>query len=203
MRRQRARLALVAGMLALAVAACGGAGPAPDSPAGVVTTAVGLAAAKDLAGLSALACAGQQQTIQQLLSMPASLGAGVLPGVDLPTVMAAVRLDASGVKVGDAVVSGEEAQVPVSGSVKVTFDKAAMKPIVEKLMAARGTPMSSDQLDALLKGLADYGQDVPLDQQIRLVREQGAWRICQTSLGTAPPIGSPTLPSPPAPSASS
>jgi hypothetical protein len=173
------------------VAACGASGPAPDSPAGVVTTAVAMAAAKDVAGLSALACAGQQQTIQQLISAPLSLGAGLLPGLDLPSMMAAVRLDASSVKVGQAVVTGDEANVPVSGSVKVTFDKATMKPIVQQLMAARGTPMSSDQLDALLQGLADYGQDVPIDQQLHLVREQGAWRICQSSLGPLPSIGFP------------
>jgi hypothetical protein len=105
--------------------------------------------------------------------------------------MAAVRLDASSVKVGQAVVTGDEANVPVSGSVKVTFDKATMKPIVQQLMAARGTPMSSDELDALLQGLADYGQDVPIDQQLHLVREQGAWKICQSSLGPLPSIGFP------------
>jgi hypothetical protein len=197
----RSRLVLVALVLfALPiVAACGASGPAPDSPSGVVTTAVARAAAKDVAGLSSLACAGQQQAIQQLISAPATLGAGLLPGIDLPTVMAAVRLDASGVKVGDAVMSGDAADVAVAGSVKVTFDKATMKPILEQMMAARGTPMSSDQLDGLLQGLADYGQDVPIDQRLHLVREQGAWRICQTSFGAPPFIGFPL----PRPSASS
>jgi hypothetical protein len=188
-RRVVLALALFAPVL---VAACGSSGPAPDSPSGVVTTAVAKAAAKDVAGLSALACAGQQQTIQQLISMPESLGAGLLPGVDLASVLAAVRLDASGVKVGDAVVAGDAADVAVSGSVKVTFDRATMKPILEKVMAARGTPMSSDQLDALLQGLADYGQDVPLNQAIHLVREQGAWRICQTSFAPVPAFPAPS-----------
>jgi hypothetical protein len=196
----RSRLVVAAIVLLATVifTACGASGPASDSPSGVVTTAVARAAAKDVAGLSSLACAGQQQMIQQLISAPAALGAGLLPGIDVAAVMAAVRLDASGVKVGDAVVSGDAADVAVSGSVKVTFDKATMKPIVEQLMAARGTPMSSDQLDALLQGLADYGQDVPIDQQLHLVREQGAWKICQSSLGPVPSIGFPL----PLPSAS-
>jgi len=188
-RRAVLALALLATVL---VTACGSSGPAPDSPSGVVSTAVAKAAAKDVAGLSALACAGQQQTIQQLIAVPESLGAGLLPGIDLPSVLAAVRLDASGVKVGDAIVSGDAADVTVSGSVKVTFDKATMKPILEKVMAARGTPMSSDQLDALLQGLADYGQDVPLNQPIHLVREQGTWRICQTSFAPVPGLPAPS-----------
>ena len=161
----------------LALAGCSS-GPATDSPSGVVTTAVDLAVKKDFAGLQALACAGQQQAITNLIGLPTGLGAALLPGVDIQSVIDAVRLDASGIKVGDAIVTGDEAQVPLTGSVKVTFDQATMRPILEKLMAARGTPMASGQLDALLQGLQDYGQDVPLDQQVRLVREQGTWKIC-------------------------
>ena len=42
--------------------------------------------------------------------------------------------------------------------------------------------MSDDQLDSLLKTLATYGQDVPIEESIRLVRESGAWKICQESV---------------------
>jgi hypothetical protein len=188
----RSRLVVLALIVSVLVAGCGASGPAADSPSGVVTAAVARAAAKDVAGLSALACAGQQQAIQQLISVPGSFGGTLLPGVDVGAVMAAVRLDASGVKVGDAVITGDAADVQVSGSVKVTFDKDTMRPILEQVMAARGTPMSPDQLDALLQGLADYGQDVPLDQAIHLVREQGAWRICQTTFSPVPAFPAPS-----------
>ena len=185
--------------LVIVLAGCSS-GPAADSPSGVVASAIDLAAKKDLAGLQALACAGQQQAITNLIGLPASLGSGLLPGVDVGSLIDAVRLDTSGVKVGDAVVTGDEAQVPLTGSVKVTFDKATMRPIIEKLMADRGTPMSSGQLDALLQGLQDYGQDMPLDQQVRVVREQGAWKVCPTGLVPLP-SGIP-LPSDMAPAAS-
>jgi hypothetical protein len=183
--RRRRHVLLVAAALLVALAGCSS-GPAADSPAGVVTTAVDLAAKKDVAGLQALACAGEQDAITNLIGLPTGLGSALLPGVDIQSVIDAIRLDTSGVKVGAAVVTGDEAQVPLTGSVKVTFDKATMRPIVEKLMAARGTPMSSDQLDGLLQGLQDYGQDVPLDQQVRVVREQGAWKICPTGLVPVP-----------------
>ena len=42
--------------------------------------------------------------------------------------------------------------------------------------------MTDAQLDALLKTLETYGQDVPVDQTIRLVREGGAWKICQDAI---------------------
>ena len=44
--------------------------------------------------------------------------------------------------------------------------------------------MTDEQLDALLKTLEAYGQDLPLDESVRLVREDGAWKICQEAIPT-------------------
>jgi hypothetical protein len=164
-------------VFALLVAACGGPAAADEATA-VVKTAVDRAGAKDIAGLQALACAGRAEELKTLIGLPSQLGGVLLPGVDTSTLVDAVRLDVSGLTVGAAVVTGDAALVPVKGSLKVTFDKDAMRPILEKLLAAQGTKMSPEQLDALLSGLADYGQDLPFDQQIKVVREQGAWKVC-------------------------
>ena len=61
----------------------------------------------------------------------------------------------------------------------MTFDAAAMRPILRQVLESQGTTMTDEQLDALLKTLASYGQDIPLDQSVRLVRESGTWKICQ------------------------
>jgi hypothetical protein len=185
--------ALVPLLLSLLVVACGGAGPA-DEAAAVVKTAVALAGAKDIAGLQALACAGRAEQLTTLIGLPAQLGGTLLPGVDTATLIDAVRLDVSGLTVGASVVTGDTALVPVSGSLKVTFDKTVMRPVVEKLMAAQGTKMSPEQLDALLSGLADYGQDLPLDQQIKTVREHGAWKVCPDLPSPSASPGMPGLP---------
>jgi len=174
------RWVLVAIVLVVA-GACGG-GPAPDSPAGVVRTALDKAAAKDLDGLRALACAGQEDVIRQQLGLPAGLGDAILPGMDAAALVDAVQLDVSKVKIGDAVVSGETAAVPLKGDVGVTFDAAKMRPILKQLLETQGRSMTDEQVDALLKGLAAYGQSVPLDQSIRLVRESGAWKVCQETI---------------------
>lgn len=180
-RSRGAQIALVISLvLTLIVAACGSPAPA-EGPSGVVQAAVQKAGAKDLDGLRALACAGQEDAIRNLIGLPAGLGNALLPGIDTQAIIDAVRLDVGGVKVGDAVVTGDTAEVPVSGSLKVTFDATAMRPILETIMKGRGTPMTSAQLDGLLQGLQDYGQDVPLDQQIRLVRESGTWKVCQAA----------------------
>lgn len=186
----RWRIAAGLVVLAVSIAACKGDGPQPSGPSAVVIDAVYKAGAKDIAGLRALSCAGQEDTIRSLVGLPSSVTGALLPGVDLQTVIDAVTIDTSDVKVGDAVVTGDTAEVPVTGSVRVTFIATAMRPIVEKLMADRGTPMSSPQLDALLQGLQDYGQDVPLNQEVRLVREAGTWKVCQASLGPPSSAGS-------------
>jgi hypothetical protein len=180
----RRRLAAIAASLALllAVAGCAPGVPA-DSPAAVVNDALAKVAAKDVDGLRTLACAGQEDLIRDQLGLSSALGAGdLIPGLDTQALLDAVALDVRNVKLGDPAIDGEIAQVPVSGTLKVTFDAATMKPILKQLLATQGTTMTDDQLDALLRTLAAYGQDIPLDQSVRLVRESGAWKICQDTV---------------------
>lgn len=189
----RHSLAAVAASLALllAVAACAPAAPA-DGPGAIVSTALAKVAAKDVDGLRTLACAGQEDLIRDQLGLPAAMGADLLPGLDTKALLDAVVLDVSKVKLGDAAIDGDVAQVPVSGTLKVTFDSVAMKPILKQLLESQGgSTMTDEQLDALLKTLEAYGQDLPLDQTVRLVRESGAWKICQDTAGAPGASASP------------
>jgi hypothetical protein len=166
-------------VLAALVAACGGGGAAADSPEGVVRTALDKMAAMDLEGLSGLACAGQEEKIRDQLGLPGGLGGELLPGLDTQELLDAIKLDVSDVTVGTATVDGDVAQVPVEGDLGVTFDAEAMRPLLRELLGAQGGSMTDEQLDALLAGLEAYGQSVPLDTDVRLVREDGAWKVCQ------------------------
>lgn len=174
--------ALLVAVTVFALAACGS-GPAADSPAGVVRAALDKVAAKDLEGLRTLACAGEEDRIREQVGLPTGLGDAILPGIDAAALVDAVQLDVSKVKIGDATDSGTVSVVPLTGDVGVTFDAVKMRPILKQLLASQGRTMTDEQADALLKGLAGFGQSVPLDQSIRLVRENGdrngAWRICQ------------------------
>ena len=171
------------GMLALvlAVSACGP-GSAADGPGAVVDQALAMTAAKDIEGLRTLACAGQEEMIRDQLGLPGAVGAGLLPGLDTQALIDALRLDVSAVKAGEPAIDGDVAQVPVTGTLKVTFDAVAMKPILRQVLEQQGTTMTDEQLDALLKTLEAYGQDVPIEQSVRLLREDGAWKICQDSV---------------------
>ncbi len=176
-RTRRAGRVLAAAALVVTVAACV---PTPsDGPEFVVIEALDKVAAKDLEGLRPLACAGQEDRIRDQLGLPGGVGGELLPGLDTQALVDAIQLGVDGVKTGEPVIDGDVAQVPVTGTVKVTFDAAAMRPILRQVLAQQGTTMTDEQLDALLKTLEAYGQDVPLDQSVRLVREGGAWKICQ------------------------
>ena len=185
-------LVLVAG-----IAACGGAPPpATDGPEAVVHEALAKTAAKDLDGLRGLACAGQENLIRDQLALPGlSGGSELFPGVDTNALLAAVNVDVGGVQVGNATIDGDVATVPVTGSIKVTFDSVALKPILKAALEGQGASMTDAQLDALLATLQSYGQDVPLSQAIRLVRENGAWKVCQETIST--PGSSSAVPSAP------
>lgn len=191
--RPRSSRLLVRLVLALAIAAalaaCAPAEPA-DGPVSTVNQAIDLAAKKDLDGLRGLACAGQEDMIKDQLGLSGSLAdvaAGMLPGLDVQKLLGAVSVDVKKLKAGKAAIDGDTAEVPVSGSVKVTFDKATMGPLLKQVLAANGTTMTDDQLNALLDSMEAYGQDFPVDQTVRLVRENGAWRICQDTLASPSP----------------
>ena len=174
------RLIPVVAALALVIVAgaCAPAAPA-EGPAATVSDALARVAAKDVDGLRALACAGQEDAIRDQLGLPDAMGGELLPGLDTEALLDAVGLDVSDVVFGDAVIEGDVAQVAVTGTLGVTFDADAMRPLLRDVMEQQGTTMTDEQLDALLKMLEAYGQDLPLDESIRLVREDGAWRICQ------------------------
>lgn len=174
-----ARAALLLAILVLA--ACGG-GPAADSPAGVVQTALDRMAAKDLDGLRSLACAGQEDIIRDQLGLPGAVGEELLPGLDTDELLDAVVVDVEALDVGEATVDGDVAQVKVSGDIGVTFDAEKMRPLLRRVMEASGQSMTDEKLDALLASMESFGQDVPMDESIRLVREGDAWKICQETV---------------------
>jgi hypothetical protein len=177
--------AILALSMLLLVAACSSS-PAAGGPEAVAQDALAKVEAKDIEGLRGLACAGQEDLIRDQLSLAGMVpGSDLLAGLDLQVVLDAVAVDVADVEIGAAVTDGDVAQVPLSGTMKVTFNADAMRPILEQLLESQGATMTDDQLDALLKTLESYGQDVPVDQSLRLVREAGAWKICQEEL-TAP-----------------
>ena len=179
-----ARLLATIFVLPILAAACSGGSPlggGGGDPAAVVSDALTKVAAQDINGVAALACAGQADAIKSQFDLSGQLGDS-LPGVDASALASAVHIDTSGVKVGTPVVNGDAAQVPVTGSMKVTFDTEKIRPIFKQMMEAQGgASMTDAQIDALIDTVAGSGQDVPLNETLDLKKENGAWKICETT----------------------
>ncbi len=51
------------------------------------------------------------------------------------------------------------------------------------MLEHQGTTMTDEQLRRAARARSQsYGQDLPLEQSVRLVREGGAWKICQAAI---------------------
>jgi hypothetical protein len=170
-----ARLLLLALLGALTVAGCGG--PASDSPTGVARLALERLGDGDLEGLGELACTGQADLVRERLGLAGNL-ADLLPGFNVDALVQALRLDTGGLAVDDETISGDRATVRVHGDVALSFDAEVMRPILRQVIEAQGGVVDDQMLDALLAGLRTFARDVPLDETLTLVREEGAWRIC-------------------------
>jgi len=174
-------------ILPLLIAACSG-GPGAASggdPAGVVKDALAKVAAKDVNGLANLACAGQADQVREQFDMAGQL-ASFAPDANPQDIVDSIAIDTSGVTVGSATVTGDTAAVPVSGTMKMTFDKEKLRPIIKQVLQAQGggAQLSDAQIDGFLDQMGGAGQGVPVNESMTLKQEGGAWKICEPSSGS-------------------
>ena len=161
------------------IAACGGAAlVGGDDPAGITRQALTDLQAKDLTKLTDIACAADKADIAN--SFTGGLG-NALPGADPNQVLQAVNIDTSKVTVGTPVVNGDTATVPLSGSMHIQIDTEKIKPIVKAALASQGLPNDDATVTAALSVMGSAaGQDIPMDSQpLKLVKENGAWKVCR------------------------
>ena len=181
--RPARQLALLIAALALALAACGGAGPLAGGgggdPASVARQALADLAAGDVTKLTDLACAASKEDIAK--SFTGSLG-DLAPGTDPSVLLQAIRIDTSKVTVGQATVTGDTAVVPLNGSMTISIDEEKAKPIVQAALQAQGAPADDAAVQAAMGFLSAFeGQPIPLDQPLTLKQENGAWKVCDAA----------------------
>lgn len=167
--------------LALVVAACGGA-PGGGSPTAVVQSALDRMAAKQLDQLPDLACAAQRDRIAQEFDLTGGM-AGAMPGLDADALLDAMTFDVSKVVLTEGTVSGDSAEVQMTGTIGIDLDAAKMREVLRPVLEGQGLPTDDASLDAMLAGLEGMAQSVPLDETVQVVREDGAWKICDTDFG--------------------
>lgn len=171
--------AVLAGIIVLAVAlaACSGAANT-STPKGVMEEALRLVADKDTDGLTALACEAQKDTVAEQFDFAGGLTGSLGVDVDPDKILDAIEIDVSKVAVAETNVSGDTATVQLTGSMSMVIDEEAFKDVIREVAEQQGTPIDDAQLDALLGMMGSFAQDIPMNETVDLVRENGAWKIC-------------------------
>lgn len=175
--RHRMVVAVLAVVALSVVAACSGAADA--SPKGVVEQALRHVENKDTEALTALACAARRDEIAEQFDLTGGL-AGALPiDIDTDALLDAIEIDASKVVATEKSVDGDAAVVGLVGTIGITIDEDAFKDVMRAFAESQGIEIDDAQLNTMLLMLGRFTEAIPLDLDVDLVREDGAWKICE------------------------
>jgi hypothetical protein len=84
----------------------------------------------------------------------------------------------SAVTITEASVSGDAATVQLAGSMRLVVDPARLKEILRQLATQQGMPLDEASLDAGIATMQSVMGSIPVNETVDLVREAGAWKIC-------------------------
>ena len=77
--------------------------------------------------------------------------------------------------------------MPVTGTMKMTFDKEKLRPIIKQVMEAQGggVQLTDEQIDALPRPDGrSAARACRSNESMTLKQEGGAWKICEPSSGS-------------------
>ena len=174
----RGRLLLVAIVMMLATA-CGAAGGPGSDPASSVKAAFDAAATGGLAKLDDFACAAEKGKVQEAFGGASGMDQLTSAGVNPNDLMSAMQIKFDNVTTKETSKTDKEATVHVDGNMTVTVDPAKFKPILKVYLQAKGLPADDATIDAALSTMAaSLSQTQKLNEDVKLVNENGKWLIC-------------------------
>lgn len=146
-------------------------------PATVVKDVLTAIAAHDPATVSANVCPARRDP--QRLSFGLE---GMFEGVDglsFADTYALVRYDLGGLTVTELSRKEDVAEVAVRGRYAALVDPVEFEARYRADVAAKGEAPDEELLDQNMPLIADGSNEVDIDQRVRVVREDGTWRICE------------------------
>jgi hypothetical protein len=165
--------------LLLTLAACGGTSAPGSDPGGTVQAAMAAATAGGFAKLTDYVCAAKKGDITSTFG-GSSLTALASSGVNAQQLMDAMTISFENVATKEVSKTDTTATVHVTGNMKALFDKDKMRAIMKTVLAARGAPTDDATLDAAMTMISgQLSQTQALDNDLKLVKEDGKWLICE------------------------
>jgi hypothetical protein len=181
MKMERRALLVLALILGLVLAACGGGGDDGDAT-GVVKDLFNAIEAKDFDKIPDFACVAQKQEVRETFDfgaiMTEALGGA---DVDPQTILDMLTFQVSNLEVEEKSRSGDTATIHVKGRIEMTVDPEKFNDVVRELLKAQGMGDVSDELieqfaGPMLEQFEDFGTD--LDDDLRVIKEEGKWLVC-------------------------
>ena len=176
----------LAALVVAAVAACGSGGGGSGDPTATVKDMVNLVEAKQFTKVADIACAAQKDTVVKQFDLGSALS-GSLQGVDASAITDAMTIKFDGVAYKELEKSADKAKVQMTGTLKMTVDKAKMQALVKTALAAQNMPVDDATINLMLDSMVgSFEQGQPVDSTVDLVMENGKWLICGVTEAASP-----------------
>jgi hypothetical protein len=188
----RMRMVAVAGSMALTLSlAVAPVAMAQDDPTFPVHEVLTSFAAGRFSDATEPFCASMEAEALGGLGQIGAFGS-VGAGYDLESLFGALAIDTSGLDVSVLEENTDDALVGIEGSVEVGFDEDGIVSFVAAMMSTEDAPMDEETVEAMLPLVlpqieAMLGGAVTIDQDVRVIREDGVWQVCDdlSALGDA------------------
>lgn len=163
-------------------AGCGLVPQTGGRPADAVRGAIDSVVAHDLPGGTRFTCLAQRDAtdfpfiIQGIFSP-----VGMVPTPSRPQTLALIDIDTRDLRITDApgdLGDATEAEVQLSGSLWLTLDPVEVEQAVRAVVLEQNDMLEEDLMAQTLAGISNGPVELPIDQPVRVVREQGEWRVC-------------------------
>ena len=174
---RRSRLAALAAML-LTIAACSGVPGGGNDPVSAANAALAAAESGGFGKLAEFACEAKKGDIASAfgssdLSQLSNLG------IDPNEVFNSLKIDFQDMAVTPVSASQSDATVHLKGKATVSVDPAQARELVKKILEAQGLTATDQMLDAALAQMSgQLSQTRDLDEDVKMVQENGKWVIC-------------------------
>lgn len=183
MKKRRWVLLVLVLAFGLILAACGGGdGDGDEDATGVVKDMFKAIEAKDFDKIPDFACAAQKQEVRETFDfgaiMTEALGGA---DVDPQTILEMLTFKVSNLEAEEKSKSGDTAAIHVKGRIEMTVDPEKFNDVVRELLKAQGMGDVSDEvIDQFAGPMIEQFEDfsVDLDDDLRVVKEDGSWLIC-------------------------
>jgi hypothetical protein len=162
--------------LILILSACGGGGSG-DSPEAVVESVVDAMSGMDIDAASEHFCEAQKDELNQ--TMTEGLGELEQMGMDPNELLDAINLEFDNMQYEEQSQTDDRAVVSVTGSMQLSFDTDKLRDFMRSAAEASGEEVTDEQLDFVVGMFtAMGGQEMPVDGEVELVKEDGKWVVC-------------------------